>query len=107
MPLVLKLEELRNEQRQIAEAIGIPAYLKLSAAFGGTNIYIAKADEIINRKQRDARIRKEFTGYNYTQLALKYGLTEAWVRNIVSDIANNVKNSPISGQLTFEDIGEE
>lgn len=99
----LELTELSEEQRQIAEAIGMESYIKLSESFGGTNIYVAKANEIVLRKERDERIRKEFNGYNHTELALKYGLTEKWIRNIVSAIEQEIRAKPLSGQLTIVD----
>ena len=33
---------------------------------------------------RDSIIRSEFNGYNYAELALKYGLCKNQIRNIVS-----------------------
>lgn len=78
----LRLEDLTTEQRQIAEEIGIQAYIKLSLLCGGTRPYIAKATEL-TRNPRNRRIKEEFTGYNIKQLARKYDLTEDWVRKIV------------------------
>lgn len=101
--MTLKLTDLKEEQRQIAEIIGLEAYLKLSRAFGGTTIYIAKAEEIVKRAERDQKIREEFDGSNYAQLAVKYGLTEVWIRNIVYDKAMEIRKKPIDGQMSFFD----
>lgn len=98
----LNIEELREEQKQIAEAIGVEAYLSLTKKFGGTSIYIAKAEEILQRKNRDAKIMEEFNGYNYSQLAMKFGLTEMWIRNIVCDKADEIKKKPIEGQMNLD-----
>lgn len=100
----LTLDDLREEQRQIAEIIGVEAYLKLTRVFGGTTIYIAKAEEIIKRADRDRQIREEFDGSNYAQLAVKYGLTEVWIRNIVYDKAEEIRRKPIDGQMSMEDF---
>ncbi len=100
----LTLGDLREEQRQIAEIIGVEAYLKLTRVFGGTTIYIAKAEEIIKRADRDRQIREEFDGSNYAQLAVKYGLTEVWIRNIVYDKAEEIRRKPIDGQMSMEDF---
>lgn len=100
----LTIEELREEQKQIAEVIGVESYLALTKRFGGTSIYIAKAEEILLRKNRDELIRNEFTGSNYSQLAGKYGLTEVWIRNIVYDKAVEIKAKPIDGQLNLKDF---
>ena len=100
----LTLGDLREEQRQIAEIIGVEAYLKLTRVFGGTTIYIAKAEEIIKRADRDRQIREEFDGSNYAQLAVKYGLTEVWIRKIVYDKAEEIRRKPIDGQMSMEDF---
>lgn len=102
--MALELEALREEQRQIAEVIGVENYLKLTREFGGTTIYIAKAEEIVKRNERDEKIREEFDGSNYAQLAVRYGLTEVWVRNIVSEKAEEIRRRPIDGQMNLSDF---
>ena len=67
--------------RMIAEAIGTDNFYKLAEIVGGTTMYIPKP-ESLTRPVRDARIKKEFTGYNHQELARKYGVTERWVRRI-------------------------
>ncbi len=102
--MALVLDDLREEQKQIAEVIGVDAYLELTRAFGGTSIYIAKAEEIVKRADRDRQIREEFNGNNYAQLALKYGLTEVWIRNIVYDKAAEIRKKPLDGQMNLSDF---
>ena len=102
--MALVLDDLREEQKQIAEVIGVDAYLDLTRAFGGTSIYIAKAEEILKRADRDRQIREEFNGSNYAQLAIKYGLTEVWIRNIVYDKAVEIKRKPLDGQMNLSDF---
>lgn len=103
----IKLDDLREEQREIAEAIGIEPYLQLTRRFGGTSVYVAKAEEIQRRIDRDERIRNEFDGSNYSQLAMKYGLTEVWIRNIVYDKAVEIRKKPIDGQMKLLDFIKE
>ena len=100
----LNFEDLRDEQRMIAEAIGIEPYLALTRKFGGTSLYIAKAEDIQRRIDRDRRIREEFDGSNYAQLASKYGLTEVWIRNIVYEKAEEIRRKPIDGQINLFDF---
>lgn len=102
--MALQLADLKDEQRQIAETIGLDAYQELSKVFGGTTIYIAKADDIANRMDRDRRIREEFDGSNYSQLAIKYGLTEVWIRNIVYEKAEEIRKKPLDGQMKLDDF---
>lgn len=49
---------------------------------GGSYMYIPKM-EVVSRTVRDSMIRQEFNGYNYKQLAQRYGLSEVWIRKIV------------------------
>lgn len=90
----LKIQDITNdEQRYIANTIGIDAYVRLVEEFGGTSIYILKKDSLI-RSIRDNLIRSEFNGSNYSSLAKKYNLTDMTIRNIVD-------NNPLSTQIKF------
>lgn len=71
-----------EQQREIAEVIGIEAYRKLVEHYGGSKIYIAKYDTI-TRPDRNNEIRKKFNGGNYKQLAREYRLSELTIRRIV------------------------
>lgn len=91
----LKIEDIQNEeQKYIAELIGIASYVKLVKEFGGTSIYILKEDSLI-KELRDKKIREEFKGGNYSALAKKYNLTEMTIRNIIND------NCKLNGQISF------
>jgi Mor family transcriptional regulator len=70
--------------RQIAEAIGVVGFYKLTEVVGGATVYIPKPESLI-RPARDARIKAEFNGYNHPELAKKYGVTERWVRQICGE----------------------
>lgn len=91
----LTIEDIINdEQKQIAEIIGIDAYIKLVRNFGGTSIYIWKQDSLI-KDIRDKKIRQEFNGSNYSLLAKKYNLTDRTIRDIVD-------NKALDGQIKFD-----
>lgn len=94
----IKIQDLQGEQRQIAETIGLEAYLKLVKIYGGTNIYIAKIDKLLSIK-RDREIVKRFNGYNYKSLANQYRLSERAVREII----NRENSRLLSQQLSFFD----
>lgn len=82
----LKIEEiaeLPEAYQTIASVIGIESTIKLAETFGGTSFYFQKLDKLLI-SMRDKRIKKEFTGFNHKQLATKYGLTEVWIRQIIS-----------------------
>ena len=81
---LISVTQLRSEQqREIAEVIGIEAYRKLVDYYGGSRIYIEKSDTI-TRPDRNDEIRKKFDGGNYKQLAREYKLSKQTIRNIVN-----------------------
>ena len=66
----------------IAQAIGVDNLLKLSGILGGTTFYIPTKDKFL-RVIRDEKIRREFNGYNVSELSKRYSITDKWVREIV------------------------
>lgn len=81
---LISITQLRSEQqKEIAEIIGIEAYRKLVEYYGGSKIYIAKHDTVM-RPDRNTEIKQKFNGGNYRQLAQEYDLAEVTVRNIVN-----------------------
>ena len=69
----LTMEQLHGSQLEIAEVIGMEAYRKLVASYGGSSIYISKADSVMNGL-RDAEIFRRFDGSNYLELAHAFNL---------------------------------
>ncbi|MGE5494599.1 MAG: Mor transcription activator family protein [Burkholderiales bacterium] len=95
----LQLEHLEGEQLRLAEAIGIEAYRQIIRMYAGTMLYVPTVDAI-TRKTRDILICKEYNGHNQRALALKYGISEQWVRSIVG-----VDTKPVDGQIgMFEKV---
>lgn len=80
----LRIEDLDNKFRVIAELIGIDGYKNLVRYFGGTCIYIP-IEHRITRKNRNKIVRSDFEG-DYKELAKKYNLSEAQVRRIINHI---------------------
>ncbi len=99
----MKIENLDEEQQALAETVGMEAYIKLVRKYEGLLIYIPKAESLV-KTVRDEKIREEFNGGNYRELATRYGLTETWIRNIVSDKAKEIKARPIDGQMSISDF---
>ncbi len=99
----LTLEQIpEGLYREIAEAIGVGNFVKLTQLVGGSTIYLPKTESIV-RPVRDAKIREEFSGYNHMELAKKYDVTERWVRQLCGD-------GHAEGQLSlfdFQDQGDE
>lgn len=80
----LNPEDLPEPYRAISEMIGLENTLKLADKYQGTAIYLPKLDAAL-RKVRDDKIKAEFDGGNYRELARKYGLTEVWVRQVITE----------------------
>lgn len=99
----VEIDNLDEEQKALAELIGLDGFRNLVRAFNGTSIYVPKI-ESIEKIVRDERIKDEFDGGNYRELALKYGLTETWIRNIVLDKAKEIKAKPLDGQMSIFDL---
>lgn len=70
--------------RDIAEEIGVVNFIKLAELLGGSTFYIPKAESFL-RPVRDNRIKQDFNGYNHSELAKKYNLSERWIREICGE----------------------
>ena len=78
----IRLEDLAETQKEIAQLIGIENYIKLSKRFGGdSSLYIQKFSEI-SKNARNREIRKKYNGYNIPYLANLYNLSERQIRLI-------------------------
>jgi len=80
----LKPEELPEPYASIVIKLGIEHTLLLANLYQGTGVYFPKIDKLL-AKIRDKKIKREFNGGNYKQLAIKYKLTEQWIREIVDN----------------------
>lgn len=98
----LTLEDLDEDQRELAECIGLESYKRLVRNYAGSYVYVCKP-ETVTAAVRNAEIRREFNGYNYFELAKKYDLSEISVRRIISPILKAVKAAPLPGQISFFD----
>lgn len=79
----IRLTDVPEEYRDIAEAIGMEAFLRLTLLCGGQNLYIPKR-ESLEREGRDREIRARFDGGNYRALAAQFRLSERQVRKIIN-----------------------
>lgn len=80
--IYIKLEDVPKSYQDVANAIGIDAFIKLCRLFGGSSMYFPTARTIL-KPIRDEQIRKEFNGSNYRDLSLKYGICETQIRKIL------------------------
>ena len=103
----LKPEELSEEQRQIAETIGMEAYLKLTRRYGGTLIYVAKVEENWQRRKRDEQIREEFDALDAIEAVLPAGTLSGAPKiracQLIGELENN-KRGIYGGAIGYIDF---
>ena len=98
----LTLDDLDEEQRELADCIGLEAYKRLIVTYAGSSINVRMPDKLTIR-QRNKKICAEFNGYNFFELSKKYQLTERQIRYIVADEVQKQRNKPIENQISFFD----
>lgn len=76
------IDMLKGNQRELAEVVGMEAYIKLVKVYGGDRPYVAKEDKLL-AEIRDNEIYRTFNGGNHAQLAKKYNLTTRAVYEII------------------------
>ena len=79
----IRMTDIPEEYRDIAEAIGLEAFIQLTLLCGGQNLYIPKR-ESLERGSRDRDIRARFDGGNYRALATQVRLSERQIRKIIN-----------------------
>ena len=79
----VRMEDVPPEHQDIAETLGMEAFLQLISLCGGQNLYIPKL-ESLERSGRDREIRARFNGGNYRALAAQFRLSERQVRKSVN-----------------------
>ena len=99
----LRPEDLDESQRELADCIGIEAYRRLVSTYAGETITVRMPDRI-TLTLRNEKIKSDFNGYNYRELAKRYGLHENTIRRIVSDIRIQKQNEPLPEQLDFNNL---
>lgn len=96
------IEQLRDEQRELAEVLGLDAYKSLIKNYGGTQLYIQQVDSVL-KDIRDKELNEKFDGTNYKALSREYGISEMTIRDIVYLKRRQLKLEPLEGQMSFED----
>ncbi|MBQ7783572.1 MAG: DNA-binding protein [Oscillospiraceae bacterium] len=78
----LTFDDLDEEQRELADCIGMEAYKKLVYTYAGSIINV-RTPKMLTREIRNKIICSEFDGGNYNALAIKYHLSNRMIRKIV------------------------
>lgn len=78
----VKVEDFPLNFQRTARNIGVEQALELVKLNGGINLYVPVYD-CVTAAARDRLIKEDYRDGNYKQLAIKYGLSEMWVRDII------------------------
>jgi Mor family transcriptional regulator len=79
----LKLSDLPPQFENIAMRLGIEKTKALFEEFGGTSVYFP-TEKMIYKDARDREIISQFNGFNHKELAVKYDMSESYVRSIIN-----------------------
>ena len=93
-------DQLREDQRELAEIIGLEAYKKLICHYGGNQLYIQQVESVL-KDLRNKELNEKFNGHNYKELSREYKLSEMTIRDIVSPKRQELRAAPLEGQLSF------
>ena len=77
----LTIDDVPENLKSVAYAIGIDAFKSLIKCAGGTSVYLP-SERCITKPVRDRVIRESFCG-DYRELAKRFGISEVRVRRIV------------------------
>ncbi len=76
------IEDLHQALQVIAGIVGIEGALRISAEYGGTNLYIPKLENAL-QKARERAMVSAFTGDNYQDLAKRFKVSDRYVRSVI------------------------
>lgn len=79
----LTIDDVPENLKSVAYAIGIDAFRSLIKCAGGTSIYLP-SERCITKPVRDRVIRDSFCG-DYKEMARRFGISEVRVRKIVGE----------------------
>ncbi|MDK2587352.1 Mor transcription activator family protein [Romboutsia sedimentorum] len=79
----LKLSDLPPQFENIAQELGIERAKLLFKEFGGTSVYFP-TEKMIYKEARDREIIADYNGFNHKELAIKYNMSESYVRSIIN-----------------------
>ncbi len=79
----LTIDDVPENLKSVACAIGIDALRSLIKCAGGTSVYLP-SERCITKPVRDRVIRESFCG-DYKEMARRFGISEVRVRRIVGE----------------------
>lgn len=79
----LTIDDVPENLKSVAYAIGIDAFKSLIKCAGGTSVYLP-SERCITKPVRDRVIRESFCG-DYREMARRFGISEVRIRRIVGE----------------------
>ena len=79
----LTIEDVPENLKSVAFAIGIESFRKLIKTAGGTSVYLP-SERCITKPVRNRVIKESFSG-DYKEIALRFGISEIRVRHILGE----------------------
>ena len=79
----LTIDDVPENLKSVAYAIGIDAFRSLIKCAGGTSVYLP-SERCITKPVRDRVIRESFCG-DYREMAIRFGISEVRVRRIIGE----------------------
>ena len=76
-------DDVPESLRDVVDAIGIDSLKELVRLVGGSSLYIP-SEKSITKAIRNNYIRENFKG-DYREVAIKFGLSEVQIRNIINN----------------------
>lgn len=98
----IQFEDLPEPYDMLAEKFGVSVALEMAKLFSGERVYFLKY-EAVERPLRNKKIKAEFNGYNFKELARRYNMTEMGIRQIVADEIKVKQDKPNIHQVSFFD----
>ncbi|WP_113673480.1 Mor transcription activator family protein [Vallitalea guaymasensis] len=98
----VKEENLTGIYEEICERVGLDATLEIIDLLQGSMVYFPTLRKSVRHKVHE-EIKKEFDGYNFVELAKKYGYTDRRIRQICEGDVKKKRNKPMENQMSLFD----
>lgn len=72
---------LGDPYEYLVELIGVENTIKIMNEFGGSQVHFPMKKNVVMSFMPEI-IGREFDGYNYTELAKKYGISTSYIRKV-------------------------
>lgn len=94
--------DVETEYPRLVLVLGKEKALRVINLYSGSLIYFPEIRASCREKIKSL-ILEQFTGYNYTELARRYGYSERYIRKLVENKARYIKNV-YDNQISLLDI---